>query len=144
MNGDDFDGVVVDTNVVSFLVSNQPRDVIIAERYRPHLEHRTVAISFQTDAELRVGIETQDWDRQQLMSILARFEVVPWSERLLDCYVRIRSASVERRRRTGEKRIDAADGWVAAAALLLGRPLVTHDDALSRSPIIETVTELDA
>ena len=144
MNGHDSDGVVADTSVVSFSLSDRPKDSLIADRYRQHLEDRPVAISFQTDAELLLGAETQGWDLQRYSSLVADFEIVGWSIRLLGCYVRIRSAAIDRRRRTGEKRIDAADGWVAASALLLERPLVTHDGALSRSPLIETITELDA
>ncbi len=144
MNGEEPWEVVADTNVVSYLISTKPEVVSLAHRYLPHLNGRPVAISFQTRAELLVGMETQGWNHRRFSDLIGRFEVIPWSERLLDCYVRIRSASVERRRRTGEKRITAADAWIAATALLLERPLVTHDGALSRSPLIETITELDA
>lgn len=135
-------GVVADTNVIAYLLSNKDSDAQLAERYRPHLENRPVAISFQTEGELRVAQEVQEWDHRRFESLLSGLEVIPWSEALLACYVRVRSASIRRHERGQGPKIDAADGWVAAAALLLDCPLVTHDRSLSRSPLIETITEL--
>ncbi|MCY3569492.1 MAG: hypothetical protein OXH38_12745, partial [Chloroflexi bacterium] len=114
-----------------------------AEQYRPHLEDRPVAICFQTVVELRVGRETQDWDHARFEYLLSSYEIIHWSEELEACHVRVRAASIRRHRRNQGPRIDAADGWVAAGALLLGVPLVTHDKSLSKSPLIEVVTELE-
>ena len=136
-------GVVADTNVITYLLSSKETDAQLAERYRPHLEDRAVAISFQTEGELRVAQEVQEWDRARFERLMSGLEVVPWSDDLLACYVRVRSASIRRQIRGQGLKIDAADGWVAAAALFLDCPLVTHDRVLSKSPLIETITELD-
>ncbi len=137
-----YDGVVVDTNVLSYIYSPEPFGMELAERYRPHIEDCPVAISFQTEGELRVALATQNLDSHRFYTLIAEVEIVDWSHDLLDCYVRIRAAAIDRWNRGGGPKIDAADGWVAAAALLLGRPLVTHDERLSKCPLIETITEL--
>ena len=134
--------VVVDTNILIHRLSNKPSDQALVDRYRPHIDGRAVSISFQTQGELLVGREMQNWDPQRFDSLMRTFTVVEWSERLLACYVRIRAAAIDRWNRGEGPKIDAADGWIAAAALLLGRPLVTHDERLSKCPLIETITEL--
>ena len=135
-------GVVVDTNIITYILSNRPADVRLAERYRPHLEGRLIAISFQTEAELLVARERQQWDREAFQRLLSPYQVVPWSEQLRACYVRVRAAALIRNQRGQGPKLDAADGWVVAAALMLDQPLVTHDEKLSRSPLIEVITEL--
>ncbi len=137
-------GVVVDTNIVVPLLSSKPSDQALARRYHTHLEDRVAAISFQTQGELLVGRERQNWDGRKFDSLLSRFGVVEWSEELLACYVKIRTESLDRRDRREGPKIDAADGWIAATALLLGCPLVTHDEALSKCPLIEVISELDS
>ncbi len=148
MTTDRYAGVVVDTNVLSYVLSPEPHGMRLAERYRPRLEGRAVAISFQTEGELRVSLATQHLDVRQFNALIADIEVIEWSSELLDCYVQARAASIERQRAGEGRKIDAADGWVAATALLLDRPLVTHDLKLSTSlsgyPLIKVITELDS
>lgn len=55
--------VVVDTNVVSYLLRNHP----LAVRYEPHLRGTLLAISFMTLAEVLYGGASAGWNRQRLV-----------------------------------------------------------------------------
>ena len=55
--------VVVDTNVVSYLLRNHP----LAVRYEPHLRGTLLAISFMTLAEVLYGGTSAGWNRQRLV-----------------------------------------------------------------------------
>lgn len=140
--------IVVDTNVIISVFSDNPTEQGLADRYRPHLAERSIAISFQTEAELMTQQSAQGWDDDQLMEILTRFEIVRWSENLLERYVSIRSEAIRRSRRLGTRQrtmiVGAADGWIAATALLLDCPLVTNDRNLAaQRDLLEIITELD-
>lgn len=139
--------IVVDTNVIVSVFSEDPAELATAESYRPHLEGRTVAISFQTEAELMTQQAAQGWDDDKMIDILARFEIVPWSEDLLAHYVSVRSEAIRRSRRFGSRQkrmiVGAADGWIAATALLLRCPLVTNDRQLAaQRDLLDIITEL--
>ena len=134
--------VVPDTSIVISLLSNRPEEVARAELYRRHLEGKAAAISFQTEAELQVQRETQRWDEAKLMNHLSNYEIVPFSDELRACYIAIRSEAVRRNRRNEGPLVSPADGWIAATALMLDCPLVTHDRRLAESPLIEVITEL--
>ena len=54
------------------------------------------------------------------------------------------SEAIRRNRRNEGPLLGPADGWIAAAALMLDCPLVTHDRRLAQSPLITAITELDA
>lgn len=134
--------IVPDSNIVISLLSNRPDEVRRAELYRRHLEGKAAAISFQTEAELQVQRETQSWDEAKLIHQLGYYEIVPFSDELRECYIAIRSEAVRRNRRNEGPLVSPADGWIAAAALMLDCPLVTHDRRLSQSPLITVITEL--
>ncbi|MYF21827.1 MAG: type II toxin-antitoxin system VapC family toxin, partial [Chloroflexi bacterium] len=76
------------------------------------------------------------------LSLLSEFEVIPWSRQLLARYVEVRRTAYAAWRQGVARKIDAADGWIAATALEMNRPLVTHDDKLSKSPLNQIITEL--
>lgn len=140
--------IVVDTNVIVSVFSENPAERVTAESYRPHLEGRSIAISFQTEAELRTQQAAQGWDDDKMIDILARFEIVPWSEDLLAQYVALRSEAIRRSRRYGSRQkrmiVGAADGWIGATALLLHCPLVTNDRQLAaQRGLIDIITELE-
>ena len=134
--------VVPDTSVIVSLLSNDHTEIALAELYRPHLEGRALAISFQTEAELLVLRETQGWDEAKLMAHLNRYEIVPFSDELRECYVAIRSEAIRMHEQGTGTLVHPADAWIAAAALMLDCPLVTHDRRLAESPLIEVITEL--
>ena len=113
--------VVVDTDVVSFLFKNDSR----AQLYLPHLLNRQWMISFMTEAELEQWALLSNWSeprRKWLRLFLARFIIVPSSRDLVVKWAEVMVAA----RRAG-RRLETADAWVSATALLYDAPLITHN-----------------
>jgi predicted nucleic acid-binding protein len=115
--------LVVDTDVASFVFKHDTR----AELYVPHLVGHMLTISFQTLAELELWALAAGWGtrrRQQLAQYLRRYLVEDSSPALCRRWAEVTDGG----RRHGHP-IAAADAWIAATALLLGLPLVTHNGA---------------
>jgi predicted nucleic acid-binding protein len=112
---------VVDTDVVSYIFKRDTR----AAGYEPHLVGRVPVISFMTVAELDAWADQRDWGqaaRRRMERALTRY-TVHFPDRQL---CRIWAAVTTAGRRMGRP-IGLADAWIAATALLLGAPLVTHN-----------------
>ncbi|HEV2708051.1 MAG TPA: type II toxin-antitoxin system VapC family toxin [Pyrinomonadaceae bacterium] len=112
---------IVDTDVVSYLYKGDSR----ANLYYPHLFGQILVISFQTVAELRRWMLSANWGarrRQHLESRLQRYVVEHSSDALCTRW----AEAMESAKRNGRP-IAPADAWVAATALHLGFPLVTHN-----------------
>ena len=133
---------LVDTNVVSFTLSNDPNYRALAEAYERHLAGRRTAIAFQTLAELLVGFETQGWDKHRFEQAMDRFRLIPYTAELIPIHVRLRAESIRQSRARRGRTLGAADVWIAATARWLNVPLITHDRALSQAPEITVVTLL--
>jgi predicted nucleic acid-binding protein len=115
--------VVVDTDVVSFLFKRDTR----FESYLPYLEDREWLISFMTEAELEHWAITANWSPKRiewLRLFISRFAIVPSSHALI-----IKWAESMAFARKAGRRIETADAWVAATALLYDAPLLTHNKA---------------
>jgi len=113
--------LVVDTDIASFLFKKDTR----AAPYVPHLSGHMLAISFQTLAELESWAIAANWGdrrRQQLAHYLRRYIVEDSSAALCRRWAEV----INDARRRGRP-IAAADAWIAATALLLDVPLVTHN-----------------
>jgi hypothetical protein len=113
--------VVVDTDVVSYLFKSHPT----AFQYLPDLTDRTLVISFMTMAELDRWVLEARWGearRKRLREYLERFAVLPYDRDLCAKWAEVTVAAQARGRR-----IDCADAWIAATALLTGAPLITHN-----------------
>ena len=113
--------VVVDTDVVSFIHKNDTR----AQLYRPHLFGQLPVISFMTLAELEFWAWSSHWGAQRrsyLQTYLRRFVVRHSTPELCERWTEVTFAS----RRAGRP-IAATDAWIAATALWLNLPLVTHN-----------------
>jgi predicted nucleic acid-binding protein len=113
--------VVLDTSVASLLLSNSPPLL----RYTPYFENASLAISFQTVAEMRFGALKANWGeprRQALEQFFRRFAIIGYDDRLASCWAEIMydAANVG-------KRLEAGDAWIAATAKYLNAPLLTHD-----------------
>ena len=112
---------VVDTDVVSFLFKNDSR----AQLYLPMMRNRDLLVSFMTEAELEQWIMLAKWgaDRVRRFRVfMTRFASVPSSRDLI-----VRWAEVMVAARANGRRIEAADAWIAATALLYGATLITHN-----------------
>ena len=113
--------VVVDTDVLSFLFKNHP----VGFRYDPDLAGRVTLISFMTVAEMERWSLQYHWNQQRLDRLhqyLRRFTVVPSSPDLCRKWAEVTIAA-----RAAGRRIECADAWIAATALLYNVPLVTHN-----------------
>ena len=113
--------VVVDTDVVSFLFKNDSR----AQFYLPLLKNRKLLVSFMTEAELEQWIIMAKWGAgrvQRFQEFMQGFVSVPSSRDLILQWAGAMAAA-----RANGRRIEAADAWIAATALLYDAPLVTHN-----------------
>ena len=115
--------IVLDTDVVSFLFKADTRVQI----YLPQLQDRQWFISFMTEAELEQWDLLANWSEKRVVWLrlfLSRFVVVPSSH---DLVLKWAEAMVAARR--NGRRIETADAWIAATALLYDAPLLTHNKA---------------
>jgi predicted nucleic acid-binding protein len=111
---------VIDTDVWSYLYKQRDE----AKLYEPHLFGNILVVSFQTRAELLRGAISAGWGarrRQHLESRLQRYVVEHSSDALC-----LRWAEALDSARRNRRLIAPADAWVAATALHLGVPLITH------------------
>ena len=115
--------LVVDTDVVSFCFRLDSR---YTEFYGPAMLGHRAFISFMTLAELKLGMLKRGWgtDRQsQLMThVWSRYIFCEASKSMCDIYAAIADAS----RRAG-RNMHVGDAWIAATAIELNCPLVTHN-----------------
>jgi len=113
--------VVVDTDVISFVFN----DHTLAQDYQSILAGRSLAVSLISLAEIEYGMERKNWgaSRRDLMGrFLARFTPLLPDSETARLWARIKN-SCERKGRP----ITFADAWIAAAAMQLNIPLVTHN-----------------
>lgn len=113
--------VVVDTDVVSYIIKGDTRGAL----YQPHLASQIVTISFMTLAELERWTLIANWGarrQQQLKTHLRRYVVQHSNVQLCRRW----AETMDNARRAG-KTVGVADAWVAATALHLQLPLVTHN-----------------
>ncbi len=111
--------IVLDTNIVSYLMKGHA----LADRYRPHLEGKTLAISFMTVAELYEGAYRARWGSRRLKNhaaVLRTYLVLPSTPVMASRWGQVRA---ERRNQP----ISCEDAWIAAAALIHDCPLATHN-----------------
>jgi tRNA(fMet)-specific endonuclease VapC len=115
--------VVVDTDVISFLLKDDTR----AQAYRTHLQDKTLVLSFMTVAELYQWAYQRNWGEKRLAWLedrLHAFVVAPYDNDLCRQWAAI---CVERQHLG--KPISVQDAWIAATAVRHGAPLVTHNQA---------------
>src|ERR1017187_4041624 len=113
--------VVVDTDVVSYLFKNHP----IAYQYLSDLADRTPLLSFMTLAELDRWVLAARWGEarsKRLREYLKHFAILPYDRALCMKWAEVTVAA-----QSCGRRIDCADAWIAATALLVDAPLITHN-----------------
>jgi len=125
--------VVADTGVVSLIFRGDSRSQFYEERIvgmRP-------VVSFQTLEELYIWPIGNNWGtrrRNELQRHLEMYEVI-WPNLEL---VRL-SAELRNEREKAGRRLNTADAWIAATALMLNCPLAYHDrdfDGIPGLPVI--------
>lgn len=131
--------VVVDSDAASFFVNNDP---IRLPRYEPQLKGRGLIIPFAALAEMRLGAELKNWGplRRGDIDTFVRKGMVHYPNRRV-CELWAESRTLAQR--VG-KPLPPQDAWVAATALYLGVPLVTHNAKhYAGVPQLQVITELD-
>jgi tRNA(fMet)-specific endonuclease VapC len=113
--------VVVDTDVVSFVFKNHS----IGNLYDADLAGRNLIVSFMTLAELDRWAIQSKWSearRNWLRLYLEPFVVMPYNRALCTKWAEVTVTA-----QASGYRIECADAWIAATALLYDLPLVTHN-----------------
>ncbi len=113
--------VVVDTDVISFIF----KDHQLASTYRAILAGRSLTVSLITLAEIEYGMEAKKWGtwRRELMGrFLSRFKPLLPDVDTANQWARIKTECEKKGRP-----ISFPDAWIAAPALQLNIPLVTHN-----------------
>jgi predicted nucleic acid-binding protein len=93
-------------------------------------------VSFQTVAELRYGALRRGWGEARLRKLdakVAAVSIVHSGDELIATYARLRADCVRNGHALGQREHDA-DRWIAATALRLGIPLVSHDRVFENAP----------
>jgi tRNA(fMet)-specific endonuclease VapC len=114
-------GIVVDTDVVSFIFKGDTRGTL----YRPHIDGQLAVIAAQTRAELELWTLERNWGprrRDLLREELRKYVLAPFTEAVCLRWAQI----LDNARRTGRP-VSTNDAWVAATALAYAVPLVTHN-----------------
>jgi tRNA(fMet)-specific endonuclease VapC len=134
--------VVVDTGVFSALLS--PGRSPLAKPYRELLTERPMVLSFQSVAELRYGTLRARWGelrRRRLERVIAGVTVVQSGDELSSRCAWLRYECEQIAHALGQKGHEA-DRWIAATALELGVPLVSHDQFFRDVPNLGLETAL--
>jgi tRNA(fMet)-specific endonuclease VapC len=116
--------VLLDTTVASLLHPKKRADAL-RTKYEPHMRGATLALSFQTVAELWRWAEKRNWgetSRTGLDAFIRRFLVIPYDYELAKVWARVMDASCRQGRR-----LEAGDCWIAATAVHRSIPLLVHD-----------------
>jgi tRNA(fMet)-specific endonuclease VapC len=113
--------VVVDTNVISYIFNQHSLGTL----YKTRLKGQTLFLAAQTIEEIRFGAFIANWGENRLEKLegfLGSFKVVQTTDSICTCSAQIR---VEAKQKGFV--LEPADAWIAATALVLGVPLVTHN-----------------
>ena len=124
--------VLLDTTVVS-LLHRKERNAEILDKYSVHMEKQTLALSFQSVAELWSWAEAREWGdkaRYGLDLFLKSFLIIPYDYMLAQMWARAMQSS----RKEG-RRLDTGDCWIVATAVYRNIPLLTHDRDFLGLPI---------
>jgi predicted nucleic acid-binding protein len=125
--------------VISWLIDDRP--AIHASNYRDLIGPAPVLISFQTVMELRFGALKAGWSelrRHRMERRIAELTVVRPDDEMTTVCARLRNECQRIGHALGDKQHDG-DRWIAAAAIRLDCPLVSHDRLYRRTPGLELV-----
>lgn len=114
--------IVVDTDAVSFLFRGDIRETF----YLPYILNHRCIISFMTVAELEFGILRANWGEARRKSLTdfvrEHFVIFNQTADLCSVWARLRVEAEQKGRH-----LSSSDAWIAATAVLLDIPLLTHN-----------------
>ena len=129
--------VLLDTNIVSFLIKKDSR----SQSYAAYLQHQKPALSFMTVAELYQWAFIRKWGERRVQKLekqLQNYLIFPFDITICRYWAEVRAGC-----RQAGRPISSQDAWVAATALQHNLPLVTHNpadfSAVANLKIITTV-----
>ena len=97
----------------------------LAEKYLDSIEGQNLVLSFMTLAELALWADRRSWGaerRKRFSQFLTNFTTCHSDEPLCETW-----ASIRHKAFVAGRPVDVADAWIAATALYLDIPLVTHN-----------------
>lgn len=118
------DAVLLDTDVFSFLMKGGER----AKRYAPHVQGKTISISFITVGELYAGAFKANWTQERLESLEERIRsavVIPYDGEISKIYGKLKSRL---KTPSGSDRVVGSnDLWIASCAVRHSLKLITNN-----------------
>ena len=125
--------IVLDTSVVSIIYNGDQR----APFYEASITGLITVVSFQTLEELLIWPLRNQWGdrrRNNLLQHIDQYEVIWPNLDLVHISVELRNE-----REKAGRRLNTADAWIAATAVLLGCPLASHDRDFSHIPNVQLI-----
>ncbi len=135
--------VVVDTMAAGWLLDERAHP--LAERYRALIDRRPIVLAFQTVMELRYGALHAGWGefrRRRLEQRIAELTLAQPDDEMITICAELRQACRASGHALAEK-IHDGDRWIAAAAIQLAVPLVSHDGVFANTPGLQLLTATD-
>jgi tRNA(fMet)-specific endonuclease VapC len=129
--------------VVNWLLDDRPNP--LADAYRDLVGGRRVLLAFHTVVELRYGALRAGWGelrRRRLERGIAELTVVQPDNQMITVCAELRRRCQQAGHALGNKLHDG-DRWIAAAAIRLSVPLVSHDGLYLNAPGLELITSLN-
>ncbi len=116
------DTLLVDTNIISFLLKGDSR----INFYEEHLRNKQLAVSFMTVAELYQWAYLKNWGEKRIYLLENKLQedylVLPCNITTCQYWAKVRTLCQSKGRP-----ISTQDAWIAAIALQYQLPLVTHN-----------------
>ena len=125
--------VVLDTSVVSLFLRNAEE----AAYYRSEIEGLRAVISFQTREEALFGAIRREWGARRMNDLLQhlnQYEMVGAPIELVAI-----SANLRNERERAGRKLNTADAWIAATALMLDCPLASDDGDFTGIPDLRLI-----
>jgi len=133
-------GVVVDTMVISWLLDDRPQR--LATGYRELIGTTPMLVAFQTLMELRYGALRAGWGelrRRRLERRVGQLTVVQPDDATISACAELRHRCQQAGHALADK-VHDGDRWIAATAIRLGLPLVSHDGMFVGAPGLELLS----
>ncbi len=120
--------------MVSYIYHNNP----IARPYLERMIGHHALISFQTYEELLYGVLRGRWGQRRIDEL---FEYVDATYDIVESDLSLAKTCADLRAdcRHRGRRLDTADAWIAATAILLNCPLLSHDRDFGNPPGLKVI-----
>lgn len=114
--------VVLDTDVYSYLLRTGDKR---GELYRPHVQGKTIAVTFITVGELYYGAEKRGWGKRRLALLEQRLRstvIIPFDAQVCKTYASLKAQLANAGRVVADN-----DLWIASCAVRHKLPLISNN-----------------